>query len=159
MAHVGKFYKLQFRRDLAATSNNNDGYPEAFGISMEVLDGSLGHLISGHQYTIVNLLMNNQPPMVWRSGSILVGGTPIEITASVDPPQQVPDAIWTVTIKHAVTGYSYFEITLIPLPLGSSFSVWQFFTAVPTHETTEIHRLGGGIRAGARALGWNSYNP
>jgi hypothetical protein len=68
MAHVGKHYKLQFRRDLyAGVLNHEWAFPECYRLTVEGISGQVGAILNRHEWFCVNKHMNDQPPMVWQS--------------------------------------------------------------------------------------------
>lgn len=67
MAHAGKIYKLQFRRDLQMQLNTGPGWAEAFSSNVLNVGGAKGVLILTNDWRPVNLLKDGQPPMIWTS--------------------------------------------------------------------------------------------
>lgn len=159
MAHIGKSYKLQFRRDLADTRNNRDGYPECFGLVLENVDGSIGTMIDRQLYQLVNVEKDSQPPMQWKNESIVVAGTLLKFYATVVDPLQAIEAKWTIQIKHGVTGAILFELKPTPGIGAVRFPVWPFPSVPPTVQTPQIHALGTNVGSSLTAQGWSVYNP
>ncbi len=92
MAHAGKFYKVQFRRDLKLEFPNYVGWAEAYNVRQEGIIGTFGHFISNRVYQCVNLATNNQPPMIWQSPLYNDGGRNTYMRMTVpDPLVAQPD--------------------------------------------------------------------
>jgi len=86
MAHIGKLYKLQFRRDLANVTDNRNAYPEAMLFKEDNMDGPIGLAIGAHRVLLVNVAKNNQPPMKWVSSPATVAGVTYTVTFSLSDP-------------------------------------------------------------------------
>ncbi len=99
MAHTGKTYKLQFRRDLHLDLQNVDGWPEAFLINWQGLVTPFGSGISTGSFLCVNLLTSNQPPMVWVSASTLFDGQHWKTTVTFNNPVVRVGSLLTVDYK------------------------------------------------------------
>lgn len=159
MAHIGRFYKLQFRRDLASTPNNVDAYPEAFGVVIENVTGPVGTAIDRNRYQLVNLLTNAQPPMIWKNDSIVVASIRTEWTAKIMSPFVAAEASWEIKIVDFVSRAVLFR--LIP-PVGVAglrFSNWSWPPFAPTDQSSQCHALGTNVSCSAAAEPWNRYNP
>lgn len=100
MAHVGAFYKLQFRRDLHLDVLNNRGWPEAFLVAQAGISGPFGDFIAHQNYLCVNQATTNQPPMVWRSGLYDGGGR---------------DTFMMVTIRDPLTAFGAPTVAILEI--------------------------------------------
>lgn len=67
MAHVGKLYKLQFRRDLAMVANNVNAWAEAYFFNVLGIFGAKGQWFSNQNPICINTAKESQPPMTWSS--------------------------------------------------------------------------------------------
>ncbi len=65
MAHVGRKYKLAFRRDVHADLNNDRGYPEAFLATFFNVITSFGNFPVVGPILIINDPHAPAPPMSW----------------------------------------------------------------------------------------------
>lgn len=100
MAHAGKFYKLQFRRDLSMNMAHKIGWAEAYNVVQTGLAGAFGTFIQNREYLCINKRMNNQPPMVWTSAPYDDGGreTFMELFVNDPTPALTNDVMFTCQI-------------------------------------------------------------
>jgi|SRR5215471_9858869 len=118
MAHVGKRYKLQFRRDLHRDSFNDRAWPEAWKLLVEDFAGLKGSLLDGLTVIVIDLRKNDQPPMVWESDPIPIGGLTFTYRLVIADPLGAPGDAFVngdVTISEATDGVVY-RFT-IPIPV------------------------------------------
>lgn len=86
MAHIGKFWKLQFRRDLANVSNNREAWPEAYTVEVFSVGGIPAFNGGIPPQLCINKLTVTQPPMVWTSEAFVhLGKTYTWNLTFVDP--------------------------------------------------------------------------
>jgi hypothetical protein len=159
MAHIGRDYKLQFRRDLAQVRNNQDAYPEAFRFTQDVGFGAVFQDNRNHIVPLVNTSTVDQPPMIWISQPRPVGGRDYRMRLTINDPFHIgqdsvifevfyiapitmlykficPAGAWNGVPDH-LNGHP--GVVVIDDPLwgsGGPDDVWQTF-----------------------ALGWRDYNP
>ncbi len=86
MAHSGRLYKLQFRRDLHLDLKNPFGYPECFLIALANLGTPFGNFSFSDTFSCVDLLTSNQPPMIWASPWTVVLSHMYRLTLTIDDP-------------------------------------------------------------------------
>ncbi len=159
MAHVGKNYKVQFRRDLSSKENNRDGWPEAFDFNSSDFGGTLGFPLNHLAVKLFNLLTDAQPPMVWTSDPVTVGGVPLRFILSVNEPSFLTTATTELEIIRTDTGVTLFKSTGPTLhPEGTFGDIHCFNDTFPV-QTSLISALGDPMAYHAIALQWGAYNP
>jgi hypothetical protein len=159
MAHVGKFYKLQFRRDLSSVTNNTQAWPEGATWSVVGLGGVVGHLLNNNPIRVYNLLTDSQPPMVWTSDIEVVAGIPIVYHVTLYDPWILGEASFEFGITHALSGVILFHQPQSGPSINGSRSNAFWFGTFPDLTTPEINAPLGKPDAAFKALPWSSYNP
>lgn len=86
MAHVGKLYKLAFRRDLGNVSRNYNSWPEAFRYSQNSSSGPVYVDNRDNLIPLINVAKDGQPPMVWTSNPRIYAGRPYTMRWSILDP-------------------------------------------------------------------------
>lgn len=99
MAHAGKFYKVQFRRDLHLEFPNSVGWAEAYDVRQDGIIGVFGHFISSRVYRCINVQKNNQPPMVWQSPLYNDGGRDTYMKLTVPDPLIVQPGTYPMLVE------------------------------------------------------------
>lgn len=126
MAHVGKFWKLAFRRDLANATGNAQAWAEGYALINNAFLTADGSLFPQIEFRVLNLLKDGQPPMVWVSDA-----TPSPFGNLV--------ATWTLTdpqIKFGISG----SLRIVSTP---AFYVWESPAKVDSLTDGEGGLLGG----------------
>lgn len=159
MAHVGKLYKLQFRRDLSGEPNNRNGWPEAAIVDIVGVAGPQAAICSGLPYLCLNLLTNSQPPMVWRSDDYVLNGKSVYklVTVSSPPDSQLRSSVWQ--IKETATGIILFEVQIAAGDWNGSPSLMTLPVANVTVESPGVHRQFPHVSLEWHAARWAIYNP
>lgn len=159
MAHVGKFYKLQFRRDLANVLNNVNAYPEAMLWDQSNLGGPLGIDVRDHQPILINLAKDNQPPMVWESVVRHAGGIDYTVRLTINDPFNIPASTLRVQVLDANTAATYFNWVQQLKSPSSTPSGWSGVSFAAFIDTPQYKILGGSFLWDWRAAAWSVYNP
>ncbi len=159
MAHVGKRYKLQFRRDLALNVVNRDAYPEGAFLSVASLGGVVGDRIQQNDIIVANLLTDAQPPMVWTSGIVVVSSVPFHAQVTLDGFNGIDKPFGRLKIIREITGAILFDSgESVSRQDGPPFNCgWQ--CGVPPTQTALCHILGATFAFGMMAAEWVDYNP
>lgn len=159
MAHIGKFYKLQFRRDLALNYLNHHAFPEGALASSTSLGGTVGGGFAGKTFLLVNLLKDNQPPMVWSADNHVVNGVRLIIIFTIkEKPDRAPIPV-ELEIKRWSTGGTLFKAQGTSGPLGFDPPEYLLTFFPPFVQTPEISGSSGGVGWGMSAADWSAYNP
>lgn len=159
MAHLGKHYKVQFRRDLHGDVNNDAGYPEAFGVEWDDLLTPFSFSGLPILFQCINLAKENQPPMIWTSGWYPFDGvmwrTSIELEHPTERIGTVQDVIYELECS---TG----GIVIA----GSGKYTVQNYSSLQTNAFSFVGTVASGYQWGTftqtlncNALGWAAYNP
>ncbi len=159
MAHKGNPYKVQFRRDLHLDLKNSLGYPECYISGFAYCGGAKGSLLTGVAFRSINLLKSSQPPMVWTSEIITVGGFQWTNQWFIDVP----------TIREGDEGDFRFELTEIGVGVvvkgTCHVNLWNYRSMVGGGVPGTFHYSPG---YGPGPFDWNfggsyadyrSYNP
>lgn len=88
MAHVGKYYRLAFRRDLnIAQTTNRAGHAHEYFVSMGVLGGALGANVASRTYRCLADQQRVSNSAIWQSGEFFFSHYRyrIRLTVSFDP--------------------------------------------------------------------------
>lgn len=159
MAHVGKFYKLQFRRDLAAVFNNNGAYPEAYMIGGIAGFGPIGSRMPTDPWQVINLLKDNQPPMIWVSDDQIVNGLPVHVRIDIIDSWHLGQSDIVLRVFKNVADLIY-QQTMRCNPLsGPQPGLWFTVSATVDVETPEYNSHGLGFSVSGHAATWTEYNP
>jgi len=161
MAHVGKFYKLWFRRDAAPDSNDNKkNYPEAYRFDSPQEFFSSRYAISQLR-TVYAVNVSKDYKRIWRSETI--GGFfdnaywQVEFT-------DVPD------IRPAKFRLSFWHDAVIDTPLfdatyglshhPGTYALWEGGAMLQLHFLSpDIVLDPDRLLPTISAAGWNIYNP
>lgn len=159
MAHIGKSYKLQFRRDLANVTNNRLAYPEAFRWSSSNTNGAVAADLINHVVPLVNTATNAQPPMVWQSAPRTAGGVSYIARLTLDDPFDISKCTFKFEVIQQPIGPNLFTFTvsgghLNGDPSGFNGSATTGFTDSPLYRI-----VAGNFFWNMSALGWAGYNP
>lgn len=159
MAHVGKLYKLQFRRDLSRVSNNAGGYPEAFRWGASNFTGAVADDFLNNVVPLINLAKDPQPPMQWQSDTRHIAGISYNARFVVDDPFNMPDSSLTFVVRdltHSVDLFTFFSAanSYSGRPSGMSGLATTGFMDSPLFKN-----IAGSFLWAAAAMGWNTYNP
>jgi len=159
VAHVGKNYKLQFRRDTHLDVNNALGYPEAFSAFFDQLVIPQTTSGLGITFQCVNLATLSQPPMTWSSNWVTAWGTQWRTSFEfTQPATRIGDLMPIIyTLEETI---------------GGIVIAWTSMTRVNNYQSYQTSAFGGtgtvaaGYLWGAtsqtflgHALNWAAYNP
>jgi hypothetical protein len=108
MAHVGKQYKLAFRRDLSQHFTNATGLPEAFDIVNTAFELPNGSLWPSTTFRCVNTAKLGQPPMTWLSGSTTNSLGIWTLTWIMDRTWEFPTSDITISVQ-STTHFERFD--------------------------------------------------
>jgi hypothetical protein len=159
MAHIGKNYKLQFRRDLANVRNNRDAFPEAFKWSNSNASGDVASDFLNNLVPLVNLMTDAQPPMVWTSDVRTVGSIGYHALLVISDPLDPTKFRIDFKLLQQGTGAILFGYSP-PAGTPSYFpSGFNSFTSTGYQDSVHYKIVGGGFFWSLGALGWNQYNP
>lgn len=159
MAHVGRMYKLQFRRDLYNGVNYVDGWPECYVLGLRNMGGSVGGVLQHIVVQAVNLLTDIQPPMFWISDADVYGGIPCFLILRIDDPYPTSASTITIAVVRQDTGQVLYKDVLLPVPRNQSPRSLSGGSGHPPVETPECHQLFGSGTMRADAAPWEIYNP
>ncbi len=159
MAHKGKFYKLQFRRDLASTINNNFAYPEAVRWSSSNVQGAVALDIVNRQPLLLNLLREGQPPMVWTTGVETVAGISYVASLTIINPFETVGASLRFHVVDATSGIIYFDFSTTQKLSGASFAGWSGIGSPPFTDSPQYRIVGVGFQWDWQAVGYSAYDP
>jgi hypothetical protein len=159
MAHVGRSYKLQFRRDLHLNVNNDQGFPEAFNARMTGFSGAKGSLLAAALFQPVNLAKSNQPPMIWTSSVVVSSGFHwrLSIESVAVPWRSGTAQQWLIELEEIGVGVAIVGVFNDPIASYSAISA--------TPDGTLVHYAPGYAggpplsRCLAAAASWATYNP
>ncbi len=159
MAHVGRQYKLQFRRDLANVTNNVNAYPEAFRWGMSNAAGPVANDFLNNVVPLINLATDAQPPMVWQSDPRAIAGInyigKLTITDPFDPQAQK----FALEVKDTGSGAILFSYTPPAIVRGYFTSTVSGFANTNFTDSALFRVVAGSFLWSIGALGWNDYNP
>jgi hypothetical protein len=159
MAHVGKFYKLQFRRDLNFAPPNVQGWPEAATWNIDAGVGVMAAALRAVPVPCFNLLKTNQPPMVWTSAARPFATFHYKYIVSISNPQDLSLTEIRFQVQRQEDGVILFDLTDpghhptgLPSQLFWGSNIGGSFVA-------PWYGPGSGQTAVFEAMGWGAYNP
>lgn len=159
MAHVGRFYKLWFRRDLHLEVFNSRGYAEAYQVFLHDLFGSDAADIESADWLCVNTLKDAGDLREWTSAYQHINGVDYRLRFSVissinDRPTKG---------KFSVDRLGLGEVLAITAEAPSTGFVYQtlgwFQNATVITRVTPARIDGAAFPLFAQAADWNAYNP
>lgn len=159
MAHLGKQYKLQFRRDLAFVTNNRNAYPEGMLFGATGLSGAVGNDIDSFPPLCVNLLADSQPPMIWTSDILHAGGIDYTVTVTITAPEIAATANVAVEVKDANTGAIYLSFSTAAKLFTPSFSTMGGIITAGFTDSPQCKASSGSFFWGWNAALWSQYSP
>lgn len=159
MAHVGKFYKLQFRRDLAQVPNHAQGWPEAFRYSQSNTSGAIAADAINNVVPLINLAKNSQPPMIWLSDIRTVGGIPYRMRITIADPLNSDKPDFKFEVFNSTTLANIFNFSKAPGTVAYGPSGTHGSEAGTFADSTNWKIVGGGFLWNTAALPWSLYNP
>lgn len=159
MAHLGKAYKVQFRRDLSREALNRNGYPEAYRFSASGFTGAVAIDFLNNLVPLINLATNAQPPMRWQSATRTAGGVNYNARLIIDDPFNLPNSTLTFVVRDLTHSVDLFSMnkavnTYAGVPAGQSSFSGRPFTDSPLWKAS-----GADFFWNTDALGWRDYNP
>lgn len=75
MAHVGRYYRLHFRRDLATdVGNNNKAWARAYDVGAAFLSGTVGNLLVNSRFRVTAINERTFNGAMWQSNLLPLAG-------------------------------------------------------------------------------------
>lgn len=159
MAHIGKLYKLQFRRDLSRERNNRNGYPEAFRWSQSNVTGAVAIDVVSNLVPMVNLATDSQPPMTWQSATRLAGGVHYNLRWIIDDPFNIPDSTALFVVRDLDHSVDLFSFPLSRKGYAATPSAFSGQTVGHYMDSSLWRVVAGTFFWNVAALNWANYNP
>lgn len=159
MAHVGKRWKLQFRRDLWSVGFNADHWAEAYRYQQTPAFGVVAADFLSSTVPLVNLLTNDQPPMVWRSGPRVAAGITYDVIYSQTEPNFPDLRVVTFTVKDLTHGVDLFRFNTIAGLLGGGPAQTSVTSQAVSLESPLWNTGGQSFIWRVDAMTWAEYNP
>src|SRR4051794_6679686 len=159
MAHVGKRYKLWFRRDLSLNQQNVNGWPEAYNCQVSGIRGTF----MGSAGILTGLALNtNKDPgdtREWTQGPVpLLGRMFTTVFKILGNPNDGLKTVRVKTTEQASGEYVEWEGTVNSRPFD-----YDAFDLVPPnlvlHQSPPHMILQGQQAVGVHAAPWADYNP
>lgn len=117
MAHVGKFWKLHFRRDLSAQApNNRTGWAEQYRITFARLGGSIGQFVRDTVPLLPISFVASNGQMNGTTANFIANGHTVHATVQMDLAGTPQVYHGSMSIIDSVRGKVYQEewSTLVP---------------------------------------------
>lgn len=159
MAHVGKQWKLQFRRDLARVASNQQAYPEAYLIAGIAGAGSIGSAMPTTPWLVINTETNNQPPMVWLSEVQIVNGVPVHVSIEIPDPYIISQSDIVLRVLKLGNVVIYKSTNQTNPLSGPSPGLWLTVGGTVDAQGSEFHTGSSPPALGGHAATWADYNP
>lgn len=160
MAHVGKFYKLWFRRDLAVSLNNYKfAYPEAFVLTISGISSTFFQLHGIDDSLLVNTRRDSTTIREW------VGPNTTPPPVKVQPIVEVTDTNWGDEREfhfrlEVSLGFRVLDFKCVSEVPQLRYGTWQarFVTDVIVLDS-RINYTPGNFFIKVEAADWSRYNP
>lgn len=159
MAHKGKKYKLQFRRDLTLNRIQTRGAGEAYNLLIDIaVDDPPIHVL---QYVLLgkNLDRSANPTRVWESNFELVGAHFWKFRSTLVNAWQYPNCQQIWEIEDAIAGVIFRHAPVNGLA-DSDYGGWGFRSGKPWDFTKPpFPSKAIEVTCNTNLLGYDRYNP
>jgi hypothetical protein len=159
MAHVGKDYRLQFRRDLALNVFNVNAFAEAYDVLTFTWGGLKGSTLNGVTFQVINVSKAAGVSMTWQSRATPVAGRTFTLNVELVDATKVPLGTCPVrvTMTELVDGLVWFD----NLIFGPShyFRLQATGIGAPAFLAPGYTAPFGSIAFDGPFADWTSYNP
>jgi hypothetical protein len=159
MAHVGKKYKLWFRRDLSINRKNVDGWAECYVCRASGFAGTDSSIWNQSFWQCVNLTKGAVPDREWVSEYRIINGVEYRLRWSITNNINLgSDSVRVYMERKTLGTILSFDARDVSTPYEYQIRNWGFKIAETAPVTPARLRLAGGGMAAAAAE-WAIYNP